>query len=1082
VPVCAKCGQENPEVARFCLACGAPLAAEPAPPTEERRLVTVLFTDIVGSTAKAEQMDPENVRARLAPYYTRLRTELERFGGTVEKFIGDAVVALFGAPVAHEDDPERAVRAAFAVCRAIAELNEEDEWLDLQVRVGVNTGEALVVLDANPTEGEGMASGDVMNTAARLQSAAPVNGILVGELTYFATRDKIEYGDAEPIAAKGKAQPLPVWEAIAPRDESRLKTGARTPLIGRTREVDELTEQWSRVVRERRPATAVVLGPPGIGKSRLIAELGRKVEQEGNAHWGRCLSYGEGITYWPVTELVKSAAGIMQSDPAQTVAAKLDEFLASLRTEDIDELRTIAAALSNILGSATTPRGTYATTQISRAELHWGIRRAFQLLSLDRPTMLVFEDLHWAEPTLLELITFIAADDIEAPLLVVGSARPELAEAAPAHVATTARRRTIALDTLTAEAGTALVAELLGDASLAATPVAATLIRNAGGNPLFLEESVRMLRDRDLIDAEQWRSEEAPDLPIPTSLQSLIGARLDQLATDEKRCAHTASVIGSVFWAGAVAHLGVDGDGAPVDPRDQLGALVHRDFIRRTTVSTIADEEEFAFKHILIRDVAYGQLPKGRRAQLHVRFADWVTILPGSADEFVEIVAWHLEQACRLSREVVRSPIEPPVLAAAGALANAARRAEQREGMGEAVRYYERALDLLGEDYPEQSLELRLPLARAHGALGELGLAGEQLDAVAADAVAFERSDLRSMALITLGNIDHRQGRPSDARGRLSEAATLARQTGDRSLQVRATFGLAAVRADYEGDAPSAADDLRQAVSVAEEMDDRALRLEGHLRLGFLLHNMGAIAASEQELHRCLQLAGELGSLRDEARATFLLGLAKHYRGEPQEAERLNLQAREWLERTGERYFQMQNFRALGLYALARNDVHAAEHWLREAIPVAVEEGGRYVLEVYRFLAETLVRQDRIGDAATLVEFAAREVPVEDVVAQAYVLLARAAVAAAERDRDALTLYRDAVERLEEQLLPLEAADARVTFAGALRRFGELDEARAQLVSAREAFTRMDAVGPCREIDAELEEIAGGAGRPGPAR
>ena len=234
MPICANCGQDNPDIAKFCLACAAPLAP-PAPTTEERKLVTVLFTDIVGSTAKAEQMDPEDVRARLAPYYVRLRTELERFGGTVEKFIGDAVVALFGAPVAHEDDPERAVRAAFAVCRAIDELNAEDEWLDLQVRVGVNTGEALVVVGARASEGEGVASGDVMNTAARLQSAAPINGILVGELTYVATRDSIEYADAEPIAAKGKSEPVRVWEAVRVNEAAPTPAADAITFVGRER-------------------------------------------------------------------------------------------------------------------------------------------------------------------------------------------------------------------------------------------------------------------------------------------------------------------------------------------------------------------------------------------------------------------------------------------------------------------------------------------------------------------------------------------------------------------------------------------------------------------------------------------------------------------------------------------------------------------------------------------------------------------------------------------------------------------------------------------------------------------------------
>jgi tetratricopeptide (TPR) repeat protein len=685
--------------------------------------------------------------------------------------------------------------------------------------------------------------------------------------------------------------------------------------------------------------------------------------------------------------------------------------------------------------------------------------------------LLVFEDLHWAEPTLLELISFLALGDGAAPLMFVCSARPELTESAPAFTARSEKKHVLSLDTLTADAAVELLRELLGDSSLAETPVAAALIRNAGGNPLFLEESVRMLRDRGLVDAERWRTETLDDLPIPTNVQSLISARLDQLSVDEKRCAHTGSVIGAVFWSGAVRHLNMSDD-----PSTSLEVLVKRDFVQRHDVSTIADEVEFAFKHILIRDVAYGQLPKGRRAEMHVRFADWVTILPASADEFVEIVAWHLEQACRLSREIARSPIEPPILAAAGALANAARRAERREGLREAVRYYERALEVLGSDYLEEGLELRLSRARAHGALGELAEASEQLETVASDALQFNRPDLRSFALTTLGNIGHRQGRPSEARQRLDEAGELARQCGDRSLRVRATFGLAAVRADYESDAEGGAEDLRRAISVAEEMDDRALRVEGHLRLGFLLFNMGDIAGSEEELQRCLGIAGELGSLRDEARATFLLGLAKHYRGEAGEAERLNLQARDWLERTGESYFQMQNFRALGLYALARDDLETAERWLREALPVALEEGGRYMLEVYRFLTETLVRQGRVDDADTLVEFAARNVPEEDLVAQAYVQLAHAAVAAVRDDRSALTLYSEAIDALERHALPLEAADARVTFATALRRFGEAGDARVQLELAREAFDGMGACGPCELIDAELEKVGSGAG------
>ncbi|MDX6490535.1 MAG: hypothetical protein QOD43_780, partial [Gaiellaceae bacterium] len=485
---------------------------------------------------------------------------------------------------------------------------------------------------------------------------------------------------------------------------------------------------------------------------------------------------------------------------------------------------------------------------------------------------------------------------------------------------------------------------------------------------------------------------------------------------------------------------------------------------------------EYAFKHILIRDVAYDRLPKGRRAELHVRFTEWLSGVPGPEGEFLEIVAYHLEQACHLAGQIARSPIEPPILDAAAALAGAAEKAQRREGLREAGRYYDRALALLGDGFRDRSLELRLARARTRTYLGELQQASEELAQAAEEALSLDRPDLRCTALVTLGNIDHRQSRPSQARRRLAEAQALAVKSGDRSLQVRAAFGLAAVRADHEGEAEAAVEDLRRAVRVAEEMDDRALRVEGHLRLGFLLFNMGEIGASERELLHCTELAGELGSIRDEARAAFLLGLVKHYRGEPEEAERLSLQARDWLERTGEPYFQMQNFRALGLYALARGDLEAAERWLREAIPVALEEGGREVLEVYRFLTETLVRQERIPDAVALVEFASRNVPEEDLAAQAHLLLARGAIAAAQRDREAFALYARAINWLEEQFLPIEASEARITFAAALRRLGELEDARTQLTMARETFERMGASGPCAQVDGELERIASGAG------
>jgi class 3 adenylate cyclase/tetratricopeptide (TPR) repeat protein len=1074
MPLCAKCGQDNPDIAKFCLACGAPLAA-PEPEVEERKLVTVLFTDIVGSTAKAEQMDPEDVRARLAPYYVRLRSELEAYGGTVEKFIGDAVVALFGAPVAHEDDPERAVRSALAICDAIDDLNAQDGWLDLQVRIGVNTGEALVVVGAKSSEGEGMASGDVMNTAARLQSAAPVNGILVGADTYRATRHTIDYEEAEPIAAKGKSEPVEVWRVVGLRDADSVPRPEST-LVGRDAEIDVLTTTWQETLATPRSRIVGVVGSPGIGKSRLLAEFAQRTGDGADVHWGRCLSYGEGITYWPVTELLKSAAGILQSDPREIIAEKLDVLLQSLPTDDADELRTLAAALSNVLGIPMSPRGTYAVTEIAQAELHWGIRRAWQLLARDRPTVLVFEDLHWAEPTLIELIEYIVAGESEAPLLIVWTSRPELADTHPAFATGHGRTR-VELDVLPAEAGTQLLARLIGDPELAATPLAEALIANAGGNPLFLEETVRALRDEGMLEVDRWREASALDtLPVPTNLQGLISSRLDRLDASNKQLAHSASIVGSVFWSGAVSHLGAIDGLVKTDPAPGLLTLEEQDFIRENARSSVAGEDEYAFKHILIRDVAYGQVPKGRRAQLHVRFSDWVAIIPGAGDEFVEIVAWHLEQACKLSKEVARSPIEPPILAATGALANAAKRAEARESLREARRYYTRALDVLGDEDLERRLELELRRADTMMMLGELREASAELDGVVAYAASAGATAIECEALLLLGDIDQRQGRAADAEVRLAAADKLARGLGNSYLRIKVGFVFSALRADFSGDLEQALSDLRDAIALAEEVDDKSLLAEGYLRAAAILINRADLEGAEQDLRRCLALSAELGSHRFEAEATSWLGMVVHHRGAGEEGKRLCLQAREWFERTGDTYFQVQNIvRGLALFALAEDRPDEAEEWLREAVPVALQIGGWVVVETYRYLVEALVAQGRIDDARAMVAFAARNLPEEDSYARSSLLLAEASVATATEERTtAATAFAEALRLIEELNLPFELADARMALGRSLRTLGDVAGARTELERARSIFVRIGATTKTAELDRELAGLRNG--------
>jgi tetratricopeptide (TPR) repeat protein len=613
-----------------------------------------------------------------------------------------------------------------------------------------------------------------------------------------------------------------------------------------------------------------------------------------------------------------------------------------------------------------------------------------------------------------------------------------------------------------------LLGELLGPEALADNSAVEALLKSTGGNPLFLEETVQMLTERGIVDSTGWHVKAGEPLPIPNSLQSLIGSRLDQLVPPERRVAQHASVVGSVFWPGAVAHL-QDETGAAQNGEllQRLEVLEQRDLIREHEDSSVAGEREYGFKHIMIRDVAYGRMPRGRRAQLHLLFADWLEALPAAEDEFVEIVGYHLEQACLLTRAIARATIEPPIDRAVQALSHAGHKAEAHEGMREADRFYARALDLVGEE-AEEAIELRLRRANTLIVLGQAAKALEVLVPIADEARAAGRLDLTCEALLYLATIDDRQGRIGDAVERLDEALQLAVRAGDRRLQIRAAFALASAK-DYLGAAEEALEELGRAISIAEEINDRPLRVMGHLRAGFLLSNRGDLAGAEAQLEKCSSLAAELGSSRDEARATFLLGLIKYYRGELEEAEGLGEQARAWLERTGETFFQIQNLIALAQYALARDDLPLAEEHLRQALPIALEEGALEAVDIYRLLTETLVRQGRLSDAAELAEFAGRDVPEENPYASAALRLAEASVATAQRESDLATeRYAEAVALLEQLDMRIEVSQSRLAFGRSLRELGDLAGAREQLEVAREACIAMGATGLAAEVEREL--------------
>ena len=711
---CPNCGAENRDGARFCDTCGATLGAT-APVREERKVVSVLFTDLVGFTSRAEQLDPEDVRATLSPYYARLRSEIERHGGTVEKFIGDAVMAVFGAPVAHEDDPERAVRAALAIREAIRELNEAEPTFELQLRSAVTTGEALISLGARPDEGEGMASGDVVNTAARLQAAAPINGILVGEATYRATSDAIEYRAADPVEAKGKAEPVPVWEAVSAKSrfgvdvEQRL----RSELVGRVREVSVLVDALARCRSELSPQLITLVGVPGIGKSRLVAELFQIVDRDPDLIWwrqGRSLPYGEGLSYWALGEIAKAQAGILETDDEATAEAKLHAMVEEVLA-DSGENEWVEGHLRPLVGLASTLES--GSDRRSEAFSAW--RRLLEALAEHRPLVLVFEDLHWSDEGLLDFVDYLADWASGVPLLVVCTARPELLDRRPGWGGGKRNAATVSISPLS-EGETAQLLGSLLDQMLLPAEIQSAVLARAEGNPLYAEEYVRMLQDRGFLvrGSSGWRLSGEEDLPLPETVQGMIAARLDALTQAEKELVQDAAVLGKVFWPGALEGIGLR---EPREVEDVLHTLERKEFVRRERRSAVAGETQYAFLHLLVRDVAYGQIPRAARVEKHRLAAEWIESLSSDrSEDRAEMLAHHYREALSLadSAGINMGSLRQP---ASVAFAEAAERAWNLNSWDPAVDFATAAIDLLDDDDPRRP-ELHLLIARAESFLG----------------------------------------------------------------------------------------------------------------------------------------------------------------------------------------------------------------------------------------------------------------------------------------------------------------------------------------------------------------------------
>jgi class 3 adenylate cyclase/tetratricopeptide (TPR) repeat protein len=896
MPACASCGFENSDTAKFCSNCGASLTPVGAR-REERKVVSVVFVDLVGSTARAESSDPEDVRALLRVYHEKAREELVNRGGTVEKFIGDAVVAVFGAPVSHEDDPERAVRAAFAVRDAVARLNEDESGRDLHVRIAVNTGEALVSLDASPGEGEGMVAGDVINTAARLQSAAPVDGILVGEQTYRATDRQIVYREAPSVDAKGKAEPVPVWEALEPRARFGVDIGGegRAPLVGRDQELDLLADALRRARSDRSTQLVTLVGVPGIGKSRLLYELSRVADaDEELIVWrqGRSLPYGEGASYWALGEIVKAQAGILESDPGDVAEAKLGEAVEIV--DDPDERVWVERHLRPLVGIA----GDETTSGDRRGEAYSAWRRFVESLALGGPTVLVFEDIHWADDGLLDFVDGLVDWDDGVPLLVVCTARPELLERRPGWGGGKRNATTVSLAPLDGEATARLILALL-DRSVVDAGTQQELVERAAGNPLYAEEFVRMVEAGGAIEGG-----------LPESVLGIVAARIDLLPAEEKQLVQHASVLGKVFWSDALASVA---DVERWQLQDALRSLERKEFIRREHRSAVAGASQHAFQHALVRDAAYGQIPRAVRAIRHVSAAEWIESLPDDrAEDRAASVAHHYVTAIELFRAAgeddsfVRGR-------ASRALQDAGERSLQLHAYTSAASFLEQALELL-PDGEEPSPELLFAAGTAFGYVGRTG------DELRRAVEAFERAGDpergAEAAVMASRHAWHALGDDPDIwlerAGRLVEGRPASRAkalvVAERARRAMLTYR------------PETGRNLAEAaVELARDVGD--VEIEGHslVSLGCARVSLGDRGGID-DLETALELVGRRGVVAN--RAMTNLGWAYDVSGDLLRSHRVTEEAVELAMREGDvqsEWFSRSNL-ANGWYMLGRWD------------------------------------------------------------------------------------------------------------------------------------------------------------------
>jgi class 3 adenylate cyclase/tetratricopeptide (TPR) repeat protein len=993
-----------------------------------RKTVTVLFCDIADSTPLGERLDPEVLQRVLSRYHQDVKVVLERHGGTVEKFIGDAVMAVFGIPTVHDDDALRAVRAASELRTALTDLNEgllRDFGVELSVCTGVNTGE---VVAGDHSSGQAFATGHAVVVAERLQKAARSGEILLGDATRRLVRNAALVEPLEPLQVKGKKDAVEAWRLIgvlegAPAFARRLDA----PMVGREHELAKLRNAFDEAVQERECRLVTVVGSAGIGKSRLAKELLTNVGDEASVLLGRCLPYGEGITYWPLRDVVREAAGDLTQ-------AHIEDLL-----EGDEDAERIAARVAGAIGVA---------EQAGAAEeTNWAVRRMLERLAGDRPLIVGFDDLQWAEPTFLELVEYLVGWSRDAPILFVCLARPELLDKHPTWLAISPSSTSITLEPLSEREAESLLELLRGEAELS-SDLLTRITQAAEGNPLFVEQMLAMIIEEGAP---------AAGLSIPPSIHALLAARLDRLEPEERAVIERASVIGKEFWRGAVVDLSGEDERPSVGTH--LMTLMRKDLVRPSR-SIFPREDGFRFRHILIRDAAYLGIPKETRADLHERYAGWLERAAGErAAELDEILGYHLEQALRYREEL--GPIGEDELALAARagerLGTAGRRAIVGGGdAGAAASLISRAVSLLPDDHPLRG-ELLTELASALMMTGSFERADEVLGEALSAALATDDARLEARALlerefhkIFAGSMEASRTIPQVT----ARAIPVLEEAGDHLGLARAwrLRGEVAVLAGQWGARAEALERALEHARLAKDEREEAT-LVGLLVMALYF----GPTPVDEAVARCERFLTEVSGQRsiEAAISSSLAGLVA-MRGDFDQARELWAGASSKYEELGLSYRRaVRTVIAADIEALAGDD-QAAERELRsgyDTLERMGEKGARAVVAAY--LAESLSRRGRDDEAAGYAEIAATLAAADDLVPQVLWRSVQAKVLARRGElNEAEELAREAVRMVESTDFPDLQAVTSLSLAEVLESAGETDEAGELIVRAQAIYER----------------------------